>query len=40
MTPLMPQNRDQIQEKVILLAIRVFLKGRVAYLLVVNSQDE
>lgn len=37
MTPLMPQNRDQIQEKVIICPGRIFLSGRVAHLLLINS---
>lgn len=40
MTPLMPENRDQIQEKVIIFPVRVFLNGRIACLLVVNNQEE
>ena len=40
MAPLMPENRDQIQVKVIIFPVRVFLNGRIACLLVVNNQDE
>lgn len=41
MTPLMPQNRDQTPEKAVIFAVRVFMNGKIACLLVVvTNQNE
>lgn len=41
MTSLMPQNRDQTPEKAVIFAVRVFMNGKIACLLVVvTNQNE